>query len=189
MKPLIASDLWPAPVYEQVRDEFRSKVIAEKAHRRVGVGPYMTFVFENRLTVKFQIQEILRAEKLTSAEQIQEELDGFNTMLPGEGELSATLLIELVGSEPEVKAELAKLVGLAQAVRLEIDGQAVPGRFDHGRDDGAKVSAVQYVRFAVGALGAKLAQAKVELVVDHPNYRHRVPLDEATRKSLAGDLA
>src|SRR4030088_3082571 len=106
MQPLTPKDLWPLPVYEGVRDQFRREVIAAKQDRRVSVGPSMTFVFENRLTVKFQAQEILRVEGITSEEGVREELEGFNGMLPGNGELSATLLIELRGSDPEVKAEL-----------------------------------------------------------------------------------
>lgn len=189
MKPLSESDLWPLPVYEQVRDEFRSKVIAEKQHRRVHVGPYMTFVFENRLTVKFQVMEILRVEKISDAAHVREELDGFNTMLPPPDGLSATLLIELQGSEPEVKAELTRLVGLARHVHLEFDGTRVSGEFDSGRDDGAKVSAVQYVRFPLGNLAGKLTGAgAIELVVDHPHYTHRTALTPQARASLARDL-
>src|SRR5580693_7513392 len=104
MKPLTTADLWPLPVYESVRDEFRRTVIDAKKHRRVGVGPFMTFVFENRLTVKFQVMEILRVEKVTDPAGVAEELEGFNTMLPNPHGLSATLLIEKVGPEAEVKA-------------------------------------------------------------------------------------
>src|SRR5439155_20898659 len=109
MKPLSTNDLWPLPVYEGVREQFRREVMAAKKDRRVTVGPVMTFVFENRLTVKFQVQEILRIERISEPAQVAEELEGFNTMLPGPGELSATLLIELRGTDPEVKAELSRL--------------------------------------------------------------------------------
>src|SRR5947209_9912793 len=122
MRKLQVRDLWPLPIYEGVRDQFRREVIAAKEVRRVTVGPSMTFVFENRLTVKFQVQEILRAERIASDEQVREELEGFNTMLPGPGELSATLLIELSGSDAEVKAELARLTGLGDHMWLEVAG-------------------------------------------------------------------
>src|SRR5207248_10594714 len=88
---------------EGVRGQFRKEVMAAKKDRRVQVGPDMTLVFENRITVKFQVQEIVRIERMTDAAQIAEETDGFNSMLPGPGELSATLMIELTGTEPEVK--------------------------------------------------------------------------------------
>lgn len=189
MNPLTEKDLWPLPVYEQVRDEFRKKVIEAKQDRRIFVGPFMTFVFENRLTVKFQVMEILRAEKVADPAHVAEELEGFNTMLPPPGGLSATLMLELRGSEPEVKAELARLVGLHEHVFLELDGERVHAEFDAGRDDGARIAAVQYVRFPLGNLAGKLAGArKVVLVVDHPNYRHAAELTEAQRRSLAADL-
>ena len=111
MQPLTRKDLWPLKHYDGVRDEFRKAVIAAKQDRRVAVGPFMTFVFENRLTVKFQVQEVLRVERIDSPEAIEEELEGFNGMLPGPGELSATLLIELTGSDSEVKEQLARSLG------------------------------------------------------------------------------
>ncbi|MBS2027128.1 MAG: DUF3501 family protein [Deltaproteobacteria bacterium] len=190
MKQLTTSDLWPLPVYEQVRDEFRKSVIAEKtAHRRIGVGPFMSFVFENRLTVKFTLMEILRAEKVTDPSHVAEELETFNTMLPPPGALSATLLVELRGTEDEVKHQLTRLTGLDQHVWLVVDGEKVKGELDANRDDGARISAVQYVRFKLGGLASKLASAgKVELVVDHPAYDHRVTLTAAQCRSLAADL-
>jgi hypothetical protein len=187
MEPLTPNDLWPLPVYEGVRDRFRREVIAHKQDRRVTVGPSMTFVFENRLTVKFQVQEILRIERITSEEGVREELEGFNSMLPARGELSATLLIELRGSDAEVKAQLAKLVGLRNHVFLEIAGQRVPGVLDEGREDAHRVSAVQYVRFRVPP-GATLREGPAALVVDHPAYTHRQELSPAARRALAQDL-
>ena len=186
MLPLTRSDLWPLKLYDDVRDEFRKTVIAAKQHRRIPVGPYMTFVFENRLTVKFQIQEVLRVERIDSREGIEEELEGFNTMLPGPGELSATLLIELTGSDSEVKEQLARLSGLANHVFVEVEGRRVRGNFDPGRDDGRRVSAVQYVRFPVGG---RIDPARpLAVVIDHPAYSHRAELGAAAKKSLAIDL-
>src|SRR4051812_18188673 len=121
MKKLTAQEIWPLPVYEGVRPEFRAKVIAHKKLRRLTVGPFMTFVFEDRLSVKFQIQEILRAEKVTAPEGVAEELEAFNEMIPGPHELSATLLIES-SSDAEAQARLASLVGLKDCVFLEAGG-------------------------------------------------------------------
>jgi hypothetical protein len=191
MEHLTQRDLWPLPVYEGVRDAFRREVIAAKKDRRVAVGPFMTFVFENRLTVKFQVQETLRVEKIQVPAKVQEELDGFNTMLPGSGELSATLLVELVGPEAEVAATLRGLSGLGRSIRLWLGGERVDGLTEGGRDDGARIAAIQYVRFPCGAGAlAKLEDpaTPVTLEIDHLNYRHRTPLTPAARASLAGDL-
>ncbi|HWE23433.1 MAG TPA: DUF3501 family protein [Myxococcales bacterium] len=187
MRKLEAKDLWPLPVYEGVRDQFRREVIAAKELRRVTVGPSLTFVFENRLTVKFQVQEILRAERIAGEEQVREELEGFNTMLPDAGELSATLLIELSGSDSEVKAELARLTGLGDHLWLEIAGRKLRGVMEGGRDDGRRVSAVQYVRFPVQDAAA-LRKGPAAIVIDHPAYTHRHELSDGVRAALERDL-
>ena len=187
MRKLELKDLWPLPVYEGVRHQFRREVIAAKQLRRIAVGPFMTFVFENLLTVKFQVQEILRAERIADEQQVREELEGFNTMLPDRSELSATLLIELSGSDAEVKAELARLTGLGNHLWIEIGGARSQGVMEGGRDDGQRVSAVQYVRFRVADVSA-LQTGPAALVVDHPAYPHRQELRDAVRASLAHDL-
>jgi hypothetical protein len=190
MQHLSTKDLWPLPVYEGVRDQFRKEVIAAKKDRRIEVGPAMTLVFENQLTVKFQVLEILRAERITAPEQVREELEGFNTMLPGEGELSATLMVAFTGSEAEVAAKLAALTGLGEHIHLELAGQRVRAIVEGGRDDGRRVSAVQYLRFAVGNPAALLDLARpARLSIDHRAYRHAASLSEGMRRSLAQDLA
>ena len=188
MKPLTANDLWPAPVYEGVREQFRKEVIEAKKDRRVPVGPFMSFVFENRLTVKFQVQEILRAERITDPGQVAEEVEGFNTMLPGPGELSATLLIELRGSDAEVKEELSHLYGLSKHLWLEVGGKRLPGEMEPGREEpGRGAAAVQYLRFKVPDAQA-LLRGPAAIVIDHPRYNHRAGLSDGTRRSLAQDL-
>jgi hypothetical protein len=185
---LSTNDLWPLPVYEGVREQFRREVIEAKKNRRVQVGPIMSFVFENRLTVKFQVQEILRIERIAEPAQVAEEIEGFNTMLPGDGELSATLMIELQGSDDAVKAELARLYGLRDHVWLELSGKRIKGFVEPGREEPGRVSAVQYVRFKVPDAKA-LAAGPAALVIDHPAYTHRTELPEPVRRSLAQDLS
>jgi hypothetical protein len=188
MNPLSTNDLWPLPVYEKVRAAFRKEVIEAKKDRRIEVGAIMSFLFENRLTVKFQVQEILRVERITDPAQVAEELEGFNTMLPGPGELSATLMIELLGPDAEVKEKLARLYGLRDHVWLEIAGKRIQGEVEEGREEPGRVSAVQYVRFKVPDAQA-LLKGPAALVIDHPNYDHRAEIPERTRRSLAQDLA
>lgn len=189
MKHLTPTDLWPLPVYEGVRPQFRAEVIEAKKHRRVTVGPYMTFTFENRLTVKFQIQEILRIEKITDPAQVAEEVEGFNTMLPDPGELAAALLIELTGSDEEVKAQLVKLYGLSQHIWLVVGDARFQGEVEPGREEESRgAAAVQYLRFKKLAAPA-LARGPAFLAVDHPQYNHRIELPESVRRSLAQDLS
>ena len=189
MKPLTVNDLWPLPVYEGVRDQFRKEVIEAKKDRRVSVGPFMTFVFENRLTVKFQIQEILRAERTTDPGEVAEEVEGFNTMLPSAGELSATLLIELTGSDAGVKAQLARLYGLGRHLWIELGGKKLQALMEPGREEpGRGAAAVQYVRFPVPDAQA-LLRGPAALVIDHPEYVHRAELPDGVRRSLSSDLA
>lgn len=188
MKQLTVSDLWPLEVYEGVRPQFRAEVIEAKKNRRVTVGPFMTFIFENRLTVKFQVQEILRIEKIRDPAQVAEELEGFNTMLPGPGELSATLLIELTGSDGAVKAELQKLYGLSRHIWLEAGKWRIAGEVEAGREEEARgAAAVQYLRFSVPDAAA-LLQGPAFLAVDHPQYNHKIELPEEVRRSLSQDL-
>jgi len=188
MQPLTQKDLWPNPIYEKVRDDFRKTVIAAKQHRRVSVGPFITLVFENRLTVNFQVQEILRIEKISAPAQVAEELEGFNTMLPGPGELSATLLIELTGTDEAVKAQLHKLYGLSQHIWLEVGKWRIAGEVEPGREEESRgAAAVQYLRFKVRDAAA-LAQGPAFLAVDHPQYNYKVELPEEVRQSLSQDL-
>jgi uncharacterized protein DUF3501 len=187
MQHLTPGDLWPLPVYEGVRDRFRKEVIAAKKDRRVQVGPDMTLVFENRTTVKFQVQEILRIERITDPAQVAEEVEGFNGMLPGPGELSATLMIELAGTDAEVKARLARLFGLRDHVWLEVGDIRLKAELEPNREEPGRVSAVQYVRFKVPDAAA-LLRGPATLMIDHPSYGHRAALPDAVRRSLAQDL-
>jgi hypothetical protein len=188
VKHLTPTDLWPLPVYEGVRAQFRAEVIEAKKHRRVSVGPFMTFTFENRLTVKFQIQEILRIEKISEPAKVAEEVEGFNTMLPDPGELSATLLIELTGKDEDVKAQLVKLYGLSKHLWLEVAGKRIAGEMEPGREEESRgAAAVQYLRFRVPD-GQALLKGPAFLTVDHPQYNHRVELPEEIRRSLGQDL-
>ena len=193
MTPITRAEILDLHAYEKVRDAQRREIIALKASRRVSVGRYLAFVFENRRTVWFQIQEMIRAERIVDEAKIDEEIAVYNTLLPDRGELSATMLIEITQAA-EIKPVLDKLLGIdtRDYVRLEVGPHVVVGRFETGHSDEAlgKLSAVHFVRFALPAAARRaFATAEVALVVDHPNERARTVLDEATRASLAADLA
>lgn len=190
MRKLELSDLWSLSEYERVRGAFRRWVVELKKQRRVQVGPLLSFTFENRDTVLFQVQEMLRAEKVTEPERAQEELDIYNTLLPGEGELSATLFIE-VTEQARLLEQMARLQGLDRSVYLEIAGERLPASFEEGRAQEEALSTIQYLRFRLTPAQAqafRVGELPVRLVVDHPNYRESSLLSPETRASLAEDL-
>jgi hypothetical protein len=180
--------------YEKVREERRRRVIAVKGKRRVAVGPYLSFVFENRETLLFQIQEMCRAERITDDAKVQEEIDVYGALLPGPGELSATLFIE-ISDKDQIKPVLDRFMGIdtGRHVWLEMGpGMMVSGEFEAGHSDEekGKLAAVHFVRFAfspeaVSAFGA----SDVYLVADHPAARACARLSDETRAELLTDLA
>lgn len=198
-RALTLADVAELRGYERERDAFRAEVIALKKVRRVGVGPFVTVVFENRTTVRFQVQEMVRAERMLTDEQVQGELDAYNVLVPEPGELSATLFIELT-SEAGLREWLPKLVGIERALELLIgagDGGAVPFAVRSYPEEGhaaaltreATTPSVHYVRFALTPAEVdSFATGPVALAVAHPAYEAATDLPEATRSSLLNDL-
>jgi hypothetical protein len=188
---IAVSEVKPLSEYEAVREDFRRHIIELKRRRRVQVGPLLSFTFENRDTVLFQIQEMLRAENVSDPQQVQEEVSIYNTMLPGDNELSATLFIE-VTEQDRLPQELARLRGLDQAVTLRIgESHTIPAVFEAGRAKEEALSTVQYLRFRLTpeqVADFQSGRQPVSLVVDHPNYREAAPLSEETRRALAADF-
>jgi hypothetical protein len=179
--------------YERVRGDYRAKVIALKKNRRVALGPVMTLVFECLDTVRFQVQEMARVEKIISDEGIQTELDIYNRLLPAPGELSATLLIELT-SEPDLREWLPKLVGIETKVGVAMDGDVVLSvpEAEHAAALSREeiTPAVHYLRFPFGdeQVEAFRTASEVALVSEHPAYPARSVLVPAVREQLLGDL-
>lgn len=192
MKALTADDLISIEDYDRKRESFRASIIALKQRRRIAVGPLMTMVFENRETLRFQIQEMIRAEHIVDPAKIQDELDVYNALLPDPGELSATLLIEIV-DEADIKAKLDQFMGLdhGDTVAITAGGEAVFGAFEGGRSHETKISAVHFVRFRPTA---SMKQAFADLTrpvairVDHEGYRHDVSVPGTMREEWLADL-
>lgn len=176
--------------YEKMRDEFRRRIIQIKRSRRLSVGDSITFVFENFDTVLFQIQEMVRAEAIHDIDRVRDEIAVYNELIPGEGELSATMLIEITEQE-KIRPALQSLIGIDRCVRLQVGDRQSPAVFEGGRSTDDKLSAVQYVRFQLGPEARRdFARAEVpaRLVIDHPNYRASADIEGAVRASLAADL-
>ena len=179
--------------YERVREDYRARVIARKRNRRVSLGPIMTLVFECLDTVRFQVQEMARAEKIISDEAMQVELDVYNRLLPGERELSATLFIELT-SDPSLREWLPRLVGIERQIGISMDGDVVLSvpEAEHAaaltRD--TITPAVHYLRFAFTEdhVEAFRDAAEVAVVATHPAYEANTALPSEVRAELLGDL-
>jgi hypothetical protein len=191
---LVLDDIADLRAYERERDEFRDHVIALKKKRRIGVGPVVTLVFENRDTIRFQIQEMARAERMLTDEAIQTEIDIYNPLIPEPGQLCATMFIELT-SKDELMTWLPKLVGIERAVELRLgDGTVVPCIPEAAHEAQLTreeiTASVHYVTFEltpeqVAAFGTA---GPVTLAVAHPNYDEATTLSEATVAELLSDL-
>ena len=193
MRPIERAEILNLYEYEKVREERRAAVIALKTRRRVTVGRYLSFVFENHDTVWFQIQEMIRAERIIDDAKIGDEIEVYNSLLPAPGEVAATMFIEIADSAA-IKPVLDALLGIdtRDYVRMEIGPHVVVGRFETGHSDEelGKLSAVHFVRFAVPPEARRsFAQSEIAIVVDHPNERARAVLSPHVKESLADDLA
>ncbi len=191
MKPVDRGEILGLAEYESVRERFRARVIAEKKLRRVQLGPRATAVFENHDTMLMQIQEMLRTERITRAAAVQHEIDTYNELVPGQGELSCTVMIEIV-DKAERDAFLQQALGFEKHVWLVADGEHVPARaLDRGTPQD-RTTAVHYLKFSLPAAIAALLRsgvpAEVVLEVDHPAYAARAILPRETLASLAADL-
>ncbi|HUQ01950.1 MAG TPA: DUF3501 family protein [Kofleriaceae bacterium] len=189
VRRITRADIKGPAIYAGMRDDFRRHIIALKKPRRIVIGDRVSLVFENRHTLTLQIEEMLRAESITRDEQIREEIEVYNEMMPTTDSLSATLFIELPPDADPV-AELHTLVGLDEHVALRIGPHTLRAAFEPGRSTEDKISAVQYVRFplspeARAALGTP--GTPVVISIDHPSYQHDVTATEETRASLAND--
>jgi hypothetical protein len=190
-------DIVDLRAYERERPELQRRVLALKRRRRVAVGPIVTLLFENRDTIRFQIQEMARAEKMISDDQILGELEAYNPLIPESGELSATLFIELT-AKAELEEWLPKLVGIERAVELRVGAgersevvRADPEASHEQQLTREDITAsVHYIRFRLTpAQVEQLASGPVRLAVNHPAYQEETELDPETQAELLADLA
>lgn len=193
MKKLSTTDLLKLEDYARERAAFRQRVMAHKRRRRVGIGPHMTLYFEDRWTVQYQVQEMLRAERIFEAEAIREELEAYNPLIPDGSNWKATCMIEYADAD-ERRQRLKELVGIEHKVWLRVDNGAriyAIADEDLDRSDAEKTSAVHFMRF-------ELSEADIEAVkrgepvfagADHARYRYDIELSDEQRQAIAADLA
>ena len=193
MNKLSAADLMPLEQYARERPAFRARVLQHKAGRQLAVGPNATWAFEDRLTVQYQVQEMLRAERIFEPEGIAEELAAYNPLIPDGRNWKVTLLLEFEAAErPQA---LARLKGVEDRCWVQVAGW--PRVFaiadeDLERENEEKTSSVHFLRFELGAemVAALKAGANLSVGIDHDHYRHDVdPVRAEVRATLAADLA
>lgn len=193
MQKLKREDLYSLEQYAEVRSEFRSKVMAHKKTRQVPIGPHATLYFEDRLTMQYQIQEILRAERIFEAAGIAEELEVYNPLIPDGSNWKATFMIEYEDTE-ERRQALARLKGIEERVWVRVSGfdQIRPvADEDLERETEEKTSSVHFLRFELTPemRSAVTSGAAVSMGIDHPEYTYEVdPVPPGIRDSLAQDL-
>lgn len=183
MMTVTRDEILDLTAYEKARPEIRAQVLRTKEPRRVHLGEMLTFLFENRETARYQIHEMMRAERMVKEEDIAHEIATYNEMLGGPGELGAVLLIEI--ADPEVRARrLRDLLGLPERLYVKTaSGRRVPATFDARQVGDDRLSSVQYVKFATGG------EAPVAVGADHPALTLEVPLAPAQQAALRADLA
>jgi hypothetical protein len=185
-------DVIPYADYERQREGFRSRIIELKKRRRISIGPLITLIFENRDTLQFQIQEMIRVERIFDSAKVQDELDVYNALLPSHGELSATLLIEIT-DEAKMKQWLDQFMGLdhGEKVAIVAGGERAFGEFEGGHSHETKISAVHFVRFRpTAAMTAAFADLRrpVAMAVNHRGYQAEVPVPGSLREEWLADL-
>ena len=193
MHKLERKDLMSLEEYAERRPAFRQEIMTHKRVRMLHIGPHLTLLFEDRLTMQYQVQEMLRAERIFEAEGIQEELDAYNPLIPDGQNWKATLLIEFA-EETARRNALAKLIGIEDAIWMQVSGH---GRVlpiadeDLERETELKTSSVHFLRFELmpEMIVSLKRGAALDAGVDHPNYRYEVkPVPDALRDALLADL-
>ncbi len=193
MDKLTADDLMTLETYARERADFRTKVLEHKKNRQINLGENATLYFEDRLTMQYQVQEMLRIEKIFEPGGIAEELDAYNPLIPDGSNWKATFMVEFPDEE-ERREQLKLLRGIEDAVWLQVEGcdkiRAISDE-DLEREDDTKTSAVHFMRFELTPemVEALKGGAKLSAGIDHDRYKAEVdPVPEDTRRSLAADL-
>ena len=193
MAHLTRNDLYSLEKYEEIRPAFRAEVIAHKKHRRVPLGDHAALYFESALTMQYQVQEMLRIERIFEATGIQEELDVYNPLIPDGNNWKATFMLEYP-SEAERRQALAQLVGIEERIWVQVAGHdrvfAIANE-DLPRSTADKTASVHFLRFDLddAMVAAAKGGARITAGISHPRYEATANLPEDVRSSLAGDLA
>jgi len=193
MSKLSPQDLYSLEEYARIRPEFRARVMAHKQHRRVPIGEHATLYFEDALTMQYQVQEMLRIERIFEADGIQDELDVYNPLIPDGNNWKATFMVEYE-DEAERKQALARLIGIERGLWVQVDGfdQVYPiANEDLDRETEDKTSSVHFVRFELSPEMVTSAKngSRVSMGIEHTAYNHSITdIPSEIKHSLIADL-
>ncbi len=192
MHQLTRQDLYSLEEYSNIRPDFRVKVMEHKKSRRVAIGEHAALYFEDRLTMQYQVQEMLRIERIFESQGIQEELDVYNPLIPDGHNWKATFMMEYSDVEQR-KAALAKLIGVEKSLWVQVAGcdKVYPiANEDLDRETEDKTSSVHFVRFELtpDMINAAKQGRAITIGIDHPAYQEHTVVPEAVRVSLVADL-
>ena len=193
MEKLSPQDLYSLEKYSEVRADFRTKVLEHKKNRQAQIGPHARLYFEDKLTIQYQVQEMLRAERIFERTGIEEELQVYNPLVPDGGNWKATFMLEYDDIE-ERRAALAKMIGIEDRVWVKVQGYSpvfAVADEDLERATETKTSSVHFLRFELSPEMVRAVKqgADIGVGIDHPAYRHQISaVPQATRNALAGDL-
>jgi uncharacterized protein DUF3501 len=193
MQKLTRDDLYSLEQYAEIRSTLRAEVMAHKKNRQLAIGPNVTLYFEDRTVMHYQIQEILRVERVFEAEGIEEELETYNSMIPDGSNWKATFMIEFA-EEAERREALSNMIGIEAQVWVKVDGfdEVIPvSDEDLERDNEIKTSSVHFMRFEFSSemIAALKQGCRLSAGIHHPAYEHTVdPVPQHIRDSLVSDL-
>lgn len=191
MEPVRRNEVLDFASYEPMRESFRRRIIELKRVRRISLGPNVTVLFENHDTVLYQIQEMIRTERISREDAVQHEIDTYNELIPGVGELSATIFLEYPDRD-ERERKLALLSGIEGAFTFEVSGARTPFRNETRGVLPDRTTAVQYAKIPLSEeIASRLREAKhaVYVGVEHPAYTYRTELPPRVLEELRQDLA
>ena len=193
MQKLTRDDLYSLEKYAEIRNDFRAEVMAHKKNRQLAIGPNATLYFEDRMLMQYQVQEMLRAEKIFEAEGIDEELAAYNPLIPDGSNWKATFMIE-IADEAERRIALTRMLGIEDKVWVQVEGYEKVSPIcdeDLERETETKTSSVHFLRFELSAemVAALKSAASLSAGIDHPAYTHTVdPVPQNIKNSLVSDL-
>jgi len=193
MNQLTHEDLYSLEHYARIRNEFRDKVIEHKKQRRLAIGGHAALYFEDRLTMQYQVQEMLRLERMFEPEPIQEELDVYNPLIPDGHNWKATFMLEYADAE-ERREALSRLIGIENTIWMRVDGfdpvRPIANE-DLDRSSEDKTASVHFLRFELTPemVAAAKSGAFIRAGIDHPQYNHVVEVPATVREALVSDLA